>query len=368
MSVQKRTQKGKTTWVVRYRAGGRQLSRSFDLKRQADKFEADKKLRGRHPRFAAEFESERITLKQYIDGPFQARAATRSQARRDKYRWALEKHLADLAHEPLVAIDALRVGEIQAKMLNRGDPATPTTVREVLAVLHTVMATAIGQGILPPGNPVGAVPKVPAEPAEEVQALAPAELEELIDLAAGRERAIVILGGRVGLRPGELRLVPWTAIDGDTLTLSRTIAKRTASRTRVIYLDPYTVSGLKEWRLQAGRPDPDTPIIGEMTANALKLWGTRWLRPRVKQITSGRITDATVKTLRHSHASALHHTLYTEPAILRRMGHGVVVHHRTYAHIMDGVKPTARYEDLDALYAAARTAARAHTERTSAAT
>ena len=55
--------------------------------------------------------------------------------------------------------------------------------------------------------------------------------------------------------------------------------------------------------MQAGRPGDDEPIIGPMTANALKLWGTKVLRPAVAAATGGRITDATVYTLRHTHAS-----------------------------------------------------------------
>ena len=362
MSVQKRPD-GK--WQVRWRDGsGRQLARNFDRKSVAERFEADVKLRRRNPRLAAELDRERLTLKQYVDGPFRAHAATLAQPTRDKYRWALEKHLAPLAHDPLLAIDAIRIAETQRDMLDAG--ATPATVREVLTRLSGVLQTAVGQGIIPV-NYARAVRKVPAEPSEEVRALAPAELEQLIDQAAGRERAIVLLGGRLGLRPGELRLAPWTSIDAGTFTLSRTVAKRTASRTRVLELDAYTVRALKEWQLQAGRPHGDQPIIGDMTANALKLWGARWLRPRVAELTAGRIDDATVKTLRHSHASALHYAGYTVPEAARRMGHGPGVHIDTYAHVIDAMSGT-RHDGLDELYTAARRRPAAHTERTSDAT
>jgi hypothetical protein len=36
MSVQKRVRDGRKSWVVRWREGGRQLSRSFDRKEDAD--------------------------------------------------------------------------------------------------------------------------------------------------------------------------------------------------------------------------------------------------------------------------------------------------------------------------------------------
>jgi hypothetical protein len=60
-----------------------------------------------------------------------------------------------------------------------------------------------------------------------------------------------------------------------------------------------------------------------MTANALRLWGAKRLRPAVEAATGGRITDATVYTLRHSHASACHYVSnLTEPEIYRRLVHG----------------------------------------------
>jgi integrase len=90
-----------------------------------------------------------------------------------------------------------------------------------------------------------------------------------------------------------------------------------------------------------------------MTANAMKLWGVRRLRPAIEQATGGRIEDATVYTLRHGHASALHYCGFTLPEAARRMGHGAELHLRTYAHVIDAMNGE-RYADLDALIAAAR--------------
>jgi hypothetical protein len=147
---------------------------------------------------------------------------------------------------------------------------------------------------------------------------------------------------------------PWDAFDGERLTIGAARTKRSAARTRVLDVDRATAQTLREWRLEAGRPAGSTPIIGEMTANALKLWGVRRLRPQVKAATGGRIDDAVVYALRHSHASALHYTTRTLPAILRRMGHGAQAHFRHYAHLIDAIPEGQRYADLEALYDAAR--------------
>ena len=75
------------------------------------------------------------------------------------------------------------------------------------------------------------------------------------------------------------------------------------------------------------------------------------LRPAAEQAT-GR-DDVTVYTLRHSHASALHYAGYTPPEAAARLGHGLDLHWRTYAHVVEQLRGR-RYDGLDALLEAAR--------------
>lgn len=198
-----------------------------------------------------------------------------------------------------------------------------------------------------------ALRKVRADATDEVRPLSPVELERLIAGLAGRDRAIVLLGGHLGLRPLEIRSVPWTALGERTLTVGRAHTKASARRTRTLTVPDATAQALREWRLRAGRPDERTPIVGRMSANALRLWNTRRLRPAVEAASGRRIVDATVYTLRHSHASALHYSGFTLPEAARRMGHGGALHLRTYAHVIESVSGQ-RYDGLDALIAAAR--------------
>jgi hypothetical protein len=44
----------------------------------------------------------------------------------------------------------------------------------------------------------------------------------------GRDRAIALLAGHLGLRPVELRLALWSAFDGQTLTVEKFVTKRCA--------------------------------------------------------------------------------------------------------------------------------------------
>jgi integrase len=62
----------------------------------------------------------------------------------------------------------------------------------------------------------------------------------------------------------------------------------------------------------------------------------------------------TLYTLRHAHASACHYAGFTVPAAARRLGHGGVLHLKTYAHVIDALEGKPRHADLDALIAGAR--------------
>lgn len=167
----------------------------------------------------------------------------------------------------------------------------------------------------------------------------------------GRDRAFVLLAGRLGLRPLETRMAPWAVFDGTAFTVSRARTKANAARTRTITVDAFTALDLKEWRLASGGRGDD-PIIGHAaTEDALRQWTRKRLKPVAHKIT-GR-DDVTLYTLRHTHASALHYAGYTVPEAARRMCHSPVVHVSTYAHVIDAIGGE-RYADLDALITAAR--------------
>jgi integrase len=336
MSIHREAKK----WRVKYRLAGKQRSRTFDRKADAVTFDADiKRRRQLGPLLAIELDREAISLDAFVRGPWRTQAAMLAGPTRAKYAWALEKHLRELLDEPLVAIDVARMAEHQRQLLDRG--ATPNTVREVLARLSGIMQVAVEHGYLP-ANPVRALRKVPVEPSDEIRALSPVEVERLIAGLTGRDRAIAVLAGHLGLRPIEIRTAPGSAFDGKTFTVGRSRTKKTASRTRVIAVPDITARELKAWRLESGRPGDDQPVIGAMSPNALKLWGRRHLSRGL------RLYD-----LRHAHASALHYCGFTVPEAARRLGHGPGLHVETYAHAIDAISGT-RYDGLDALIAAAR--------------
>lgn len=339
MSIHKRPDRG-GKWQVKYKIAGRQRSRMFDRKQDAITFDADiKRRRALGARLAAELDREDMTLLDYVRGPWRAHAATLAQPTKNKYDWAVTKHLTELRDEPLIGIDAPAVAAHQQLMLSRG--ATSSTVREVIAKLSGILQIATEHGYIP-ANPARAVRNVPADHADEIRPLTPVELERLITSLAGRDRAITLLAGHLGMRPLEVRLAPWDAFDGDTLTVGRSRTKAAARRARVIRVPAVTARELKAWKLQSGGRGSD-PIVGEMSPNAVKLWGRRKLPSGV------RLYD-----LRHSHASALHYvSTLSVPEICRRLGHSEQTHFKHYAHVIDELTGQ-RYGSLDELVDAAR--------------
>jgi integrase len=175
-------------------------------------------------------------------------------------------------------------------MLDRG--ASPRTVREVMVRLSGVPEIAAEHGHIA-SNPVRTLHKPRLEAGEEVDPLSAVKLERLVAGLEGRDRAIVLLGAHLGLRPLEIRAVEWSALTEDKLMIGRARTEATARRFRVIDVPQVTGRELREWRLRSGRPVDSDPIIGAMTANALKLWGTTRLRPAIRGCPGSRGSSVT---------------------------------------------------------------------------
>jgi integrase len=165
---------------------------------------------------------------------------------------------------------------------------TPNTVRTAMTRLSGILQVAVEHGHIP-ANAVRSLRKVPADPRPDVNPLAPAELEGLVTGLDGRGRAIALLGGHLGLRPLEIRQVPWSYFDGSTLTVSRARTKKSAARTRVIDVPAVTSRELRAWQLESGGRDDD-PMIGQLGEDGLRLWAYKYLDPAARKAT-GRDDD-----------------------------------------------------------------------------
>lgn len=344
MSVQRH----RGAWRVRWREGGRQRSRTFARKGDADTFDREVKRRLQlGPHLMRELDRNQQTLAQWVDGGFRSYVSTLTPKARAHYQWALDHHLTELADEPLSALDVPRLSRHQRLLVEKG--RTPNTVRAAMAKLSGILQLAAEDGLIT-GNPVRSLRKLPAPPKIPVHPFAPAEIEALIAGFTGRGRIITVLGGRLGFRPIEIRSVTWDGFAGDTFTIRADQTKRSAAWARTMTVDRETARELRAWQLQSGGRDDDL-IVGPLSEETLRQWAYQHLKPAAKALT-GR-TDVVTYTLRHSHASALHYASFTVPEAAERMGHSAVKHLDTYAHPIKAIGGQ-RYADLDALVAAAR--------------
>jgi integrase len=344
-------------WQVKWRdLEGERHAQQFALKGDADDFDREiKRAKAFGPALYRELIESRkvgvLTLRKFVEDGFKPHlsAANRSRRTREQYQWALEHHLRELAGEALTALDVPRLIRHQQFLLEHG--RTAHTTRTVMTLLGGILQVAVAHGLLP-GNPVRAMPKAKADPKPKVRPLAPVEVEALIAASTGRDRVVAVLGGRLGLRPIEIRGVDWNGYDGEWLFVGPHQTKRTAvaAGTRTIRVDRESAHILNAWRLQSGGRGEDR-IVGEWTAHAMKQW---WRRFTLARKVTGR-DDVTLYLLRHSHASALHYIDgMTVPAAAKRCGHGPALHLTHYAHVVDRLEGKPKYRDLDALVAAAR--------------
>ena len=339
MSIHKRTDRGGTNWRVHYRIGGRQRTRTFDRKADAVQFDAlMKRRRQLGPLLTAELERESMTLEGFVRGPWRKQATTLAEPTRHKYAWALEKHLADLLDEPLLALDVARLAAHQGLMLERG--CTPSTVREVLARLSGVLQplpARLHTGQLGPADEQGAGRSqgggqgagTGGAGAAHCGHHRPRPRHHAARRPPGAATHRSPLGPvvRARGRPVHHRPQPHEA------------HRRADARDRRARGHAPRAAGVAHG---VGSPGDDEPIVGELSMNALKLWGRRHLPAGFR-----------VLDLRHSHASALHYAGFTVPEAARRMGHGPALHVETYAHIIDSISGR-RYEGLDELISVAR--------------
>lgn len=339
-------------WKVRWREDAKNRSRKFDRKGDADRFDLElRRAKQLGPALMKEITAPRasVTLDGFVADGFRGHAATLAPRSREQYGWAMRNHLVELQDTALADFDVPMLVAHQRFLIDHG--RSENTARVAMTMLSGILQVAVEHGLIA-SNPARAMRKVKVLRTDEIRALTPAELLRLLDAFTGRERAIVALGGLLGLRPLEIRMVRWADLRDDTLTISRARTKKTAARTRTVTVPKLARDELRRWRMESGRPADDAPIIGHVSVYNFKAIGARRITATAAKVL-GR-DDVTIYTLRHSHASALHYCGWTVPSAARRLGHGPALHVTHYAHVIDALEGAPRYADLDALYAAAR--------------
>jgi integrase len=347
-------QQGPNHYKVHWKEGARQRSRTFrgpGSRDAADTFDAKIKLdKALGVDLSRDLDRAHLTLDDFIRGVWADHADGFAAKTRRDYRWVLTHHMGTLPDERLRVIDTPMITRHVRKLRAAG--LSTNTALEVLAKIGAILEVAVGEGLID-YNPVRSMKKPRRDPRQLVVRFEPIEVDALIAATTGRDRAIMVLGGWLGLRPIEIRLAPWARLHDGRFTIEQEDTKPSA-KPRTITVPAAAAHALREWRLEAGRPGDDEPIIG-LDARQMNYWNTTLKRVVGDTLNGARDGKLTTYSLRHSHASMLHYAGFSTPRAAERMGHTAVEHLHTYARVLDGLGDQ-RWPDLDTLIAATREA------------
>ncbi|MGH2913530.1 MAG: tyrosine-type recombinase/integrase [Solirubrobacteraceae bacterium] len=401
MSVKREPRRG--TWVAHWREGdGRQRSRSFTLKRDAEAFERDvKRRRQLGPLALSQLTGRPPTLGEWMAERWvPEHAAGLEQSTRTRYVEVYRLHIGPWLDA--VALNELGVARLrgwQADRLRAGVGAG--TIMKARTLLSSVLRHAAESEVIA-GNPMTLV-RAPRPPQRDaVVPLAPATVEAIraaiaapgkVAVPAGsrsgrprrayereghrgpqagiRDAALVAVLAYAGLRPGEARGLRWGDVRERTILVQRAAdldgtAKQTKNRaSRSVRLLAPLAQDLKAWRLASGRPADSAPVFGRDDGEmwTKEDWGN-WRSRQWADASRAAGLQATPRPydLRHSFASLLLAEGRAIHYVAAQLGHSPALTLSTYGHLF------AEYEDAERIDAEAEIAAARAAGRTPVAT
>ncbi len=372
MSVRPVSSGGRRRYEVRWREHGRNRSRLFDRKRDAEILDGEiRRAKQLGPLAVGRLTTATPTLDEWIEQHWMPEhGANLEQATMLRYLSAWECHIASsLAEIPLSELTVRRLRTWQADLLEQG--ASSATIHKARTFLSSVLRHAAEAEVIP-SNPLPLVRAPKAPQRDAVRPLTPTTIEairrgmllaqprEVTASSAGqRPRRAYTLTGRAehdrrrdamivsllaysGIRPGELRALRWRDVGENTLLVERaaapdgTIKATKSRRRRPVRLLRQLAQDLREWRFACGRPAEDALVIpgikgGPWTKTDWENWCNRQWVPACRRAGLGTIPRP--YDLRHSFASLLLADGRQPLYVAEQLGHSPAVLHNTYAHL-----------------------------------
>jgi integrase len=264
VSVERRRLKGGgQVWRVRWREGGKNRARNFDLKRDADVFDADLRLRRRRGDLEL-LDAGRETLADFaLEWGRNYAQPNLAATTLKSYGYLWDRHVLNrVGGLPLRAITPEVLESFRADLEKAG--VGQASIRKTLILVQSVLSGAVRARCIAT-NPAAAIRKPPQRRERLVRPLPPAEVEAIRSrlLRAGRHRdaTLVSVLAYAGLRPGEALALRWGDVQERTIVVERALAfgeeKATKTgATRSVRLLAPLAQDLNEWRLASGRPGP----------------------------------------------------------------------------------------------------------------
>lgn len=364
-------------WEVKWREGGRQRSRSFERKGDAQAFERDVERRKQLGPLAGTVMVSKMSLAEFMEEEWWPRYAIPNLAEDTRRRY-LEVWGHDLLPRvggyPMREITPLLVEDLRDQLKQAG--LSTSSQRKALLLLSGVLKRAVVRGLIP-ANPVGMIQMPKAPPAAAVQPLPPETVERIRHImlqqrvrvvpASGagkraqrgyeapvgsplerqRNALIVSMLAYSGLRPIEDRGSRWQDLQGKTLHV---FASKTKRARHIDLLAPL-VQDLAEWRMACGRPVDGLivprPSGGEWTREDWSNWRARVWRPAA--IEAGVTGDLRPYRLRGSFVSLLLWAGEDLAYVADQAGHSIATLAKHYAGVMKELRGKPRVPAAEAI-------------------
>lgn len=348
MSIRRRPDRNRG-YEVRYREGGRERSRTFTRKGDAEVFEADVKRRRQLGPIAAGVIMSRITVAEFMEQEWWPRYAIpnlkESTRRRYLEVWGHDL-LPRIGGYQLREITPLLVEDLRDQLAHQG--LAPASQRKALLLLSGILKRAAVRGLIP-ANPVAMIDKPKVPPAPRPVPLAPVTVEAIRAQLRRRDQTLVSLLAYGGLRPGEAMAARWEDVGERVLHVH---ASKT-DRARTVRLLAPLAQDLAQWRLACGRPDGRQLIFAPTTARnsgGERVWGNWVKRVYIPAAKAAGVTgDLRAYRLRGSFVSLLLWEGQSLTRVAEQAGHSVATLARHYAGVLEELEDQPRISAADAI-------------------
>jgi integrase len=338
--------KDRGKWKVRWRdATGRQRSKSFDRRRDANEFDSHVRWL-RQISDLPQLDAGTETLSEHVEVWWRD-YATQVLAKR-----TLTAHAAawDLHIEPYLGSVRLRDLDpriVQAWLADLAAKGVGLSMRRrAKSVLSGVVERAVEWGRIRT-NPVRVAKLPPDRRDREVQPMPPRIVEAMRARLNIRDATFVSVLAYSGPRPSEALGLRWRDVKDGTLLFHAT---KTSRRLRSVPLLTPLALDLNEWRMASGRPDESALVFprsdgGQQTDNDLHNWRSRVFRPAARA--AGLVGAVRPYDLRHAAASLWIHEGRSIVEVAAWLGNSPSVAANTYAHVIEELsrQPLIKAED-----------------------
>ena len=257
MSIKKNSRRKKNPWEVRWRSGGRQCSRSFATRKDAETYESQIRV-DRRRGLMIDYSKENLLFKE-VALEFLQQRDYKKESTRVRNTSIINKHLIPQFGELRVReMDTVHFQEGVATWVHEGKKRR--TIDRQLAVLSSVMKFALSKRyipLLPNGKPERPVATKPHRYSMTVD-----ECRELISAIHPVYRPLLTIAIVTGMRWGELAKLEIADLDWSTQTLTIRDAKTDAGN-RKIRLSQFEMECINEHLSQTGRTmvQKDEPLF-----------------------------------------------------------------------------------------------------------